>query len=280
MRIAIHTWGSEGDVRPSLALAERLVASGHEVRLTYVAADGRSYAPGLTDVPFMHREVSTGVPREELHRIAVEVFADTSPLRQLERLLKSLLEPTFDGLAAAAREDVGWADVLVAHPFALPLCVAAEAARKPLTLLYPVVLLPTRELHPAGMPNLGPFNRLGWWLVWRLMASRLDAPLASLRTQVGLQARRSLRDQLAQSDLDLVAISPTLLPRPSDWASKAHVSGFLGAPASLHGGDLAPSLAAFRRGGGRGSRASASPFPRCPAPSSPRSRSRRPSSEH
>jgi len=249
VKVAIHTWGSEGDVRPSIVLGERLANAGHEVRLTYVAADGRDYVPRLADAPFAHEQTGTGVPREQLHRLAVEVFSDTSPTRQLDRIMKALLVPSFEGLTTAAQKDASWADVLVSHPLALPLAVAAEAARKPLALLYPVVLLPTRELHAAGMPNLGPLNRLGWWLVWRLMASQLDAPLGRLRSELRLSAPRSLPEQLAQSDLDLVAISPTLLPRPSDWESKAHLTGFLGAPAVFRGSGLEPAVEAFLAAG-------------------------------
>jgi hypothetical protein len=142
------------------------------VRLTYVAADGRAYARALTSAPFVHRESGTGVPREQLHRLAVDVFSDASAIRQLDRIMKALLEPSFGGLAAHAREDARWADVLVTHALALPLSVAAEAAKKPLVILYPVLLLPTRELHPAGFPSLGPLNRLSWWLLSRIMASR------------------------------------------------------------------------------------------------------------
>lgn len=238
MKVAIHTWGSEGDVRPSIILAERLVAAGHEVRLIYVSADGRDYAARLANAPFAHRETGTGVSRDALHQLAVEVFSDRSPIRQLERIMKALLEPSFAGLAASARDDAAWADVLVTHALALPLSVAAEAARKPLAILYPVLLLPTRELHPAGLPNLGPFNRLGWWLLRRILASRLDAPLAALRAQAGL-ARRTLDEQLGTSELDLVAISPTLVPRPADWPAKAQLSGFLSAPPSS-ASELAP----------------------------------------
>lgn len=249
MKVAIHTWGSEGDVRPATTLCEKLVSAGHEVRLTYVAADGREYGRALTNAPFVHREVSTGVPRAELQQLAGEVFSDTSPIRQLDRVLEALLLPSFDALSAAAEDDVRWAEVVVAHPLALPLLVAAEAAQKPAAMLFPVMMLPTSEVHAAGLPNLGPLNRLGWWLVWRMLSRRLDAPVAGLRKRFGLTPPRSLVEQLAQSSVQLVAISPTLLPRPIDWAPNAHVTGFLGAPPSSRDAPLEPAVAAFLEAG-------------------------------
>ncbi len=40
MRLALASWGTEGDIRPFFALAAALTARGHEVRLAYVNVDG------------------------------------------------------------------------------------------------------------------------------------------------------------------------------------------------------------------------------------------------
>jgi UDP:flavonoid glycosyltransferase YjiC (YdhE family) len=39
------TWGSDGDVRPLLALAAGLVRRGHEVRVVATSVDDTEYAP-------------------------------------------------------------------------------------------------------------------------------------------------------------------------------------------------------------------------------------------
>ena len=44
MRIGIQTWGSHGDVRPFLALAEGLQRAGHEVHLVITCVDSKDYA--------------------------------------------------------------------------------------------------------------------------------------------------------------------------------------------------------------------------------------------
>lgn len=43
MRIGIQTWGSEGDVRPFIALADGLVHSGNKVTLVISTDKTRNY---------------------------------------------------------------------------------------------------------------------------------------------------------------------------------------------------------------------------------------------
>jgi hypothetical protein len=44
MKIGIQTWGSNGDIRPLLALADGLQQAGHAVTLVVSSIDNRSYA--------------------------------------------------------------------------------------------------------------------------------------------------------------------------------------------------------------------------------------------
>jgi hypothetical protein len=45
MRVGLQGWGSEGDVRPLIALAARLRQSGHDARLVLTPVDGKHYVP-------------------------------------------------------------------------------------------------------------------------------------------------------------------------------------------------------------------------------------------
>ena len=44
MKIGIQTWGSNGDVRPLLALADGLQKAGHRVTLVVSSIDNQNYA--------------------------------------------------------------------------------------------------------------------------------------------------------------------------------------------------------------------------------------------
>ena len=39
MRVGIQAWGSDGDIRPLLALGGALVSAGHDVRMVASSAD-------------------------------------------------------------------------------------------------------------------------------------------------------------------------------------------------------------------------------------------------
>ncbi len=43
MKIGIQTWGSNGDIRPMLALADGLKKAGHSVTLVVSSIDNHSY---------------------------------------------------------------------------------------------------------------------------------------------------------------------------------------------------------------------------------------------
>lgn len=45
MRIGIQTWGSDGDIRPFIALAGGLRKAGHQVTLGVASVDGKDYSP-------------------------------------------------------------------------------------------------------------------------------------------------------------------------------------------------------------------------------------------
>src|SRR5450631_3396333 len=45
MRVGLQGWGSEGDLRPLIALAARLRKSGHEARAVLTPIDGKDYGP-------------------------------------------------------------------------------------------------------------------------------------------------------------------------------------------------------------------------------------------
>lgn len=45
MKIALQTWGSDGDIRPFIALGQGLVARGHSVTLAIGSVDDKEYGP-------------------------------------------------------------------------------------------------------------------------------------------------------------------------------------------------------------------------------------------
>ena len=59
MKIGMQAWGSEGDIRPMVALGHGLVQRGHEVELVYTDIADRHYdavaaALGFTEIGRAH----------------------------------------------------------------------------------------------------------------------------------------------------------------------------------------------------------------------------------
>lgn len=123
MRVLIATTGTDGDVRPFLALARELRARRHEVVL---AAPDR-FAPSAAEHGVAFRKIGTPWNAEELSRTLSRALRKSNPLAQVAIIVESLAERQQrmlpDLLAIVPEHDV------VVYP---PLLVAAAAgARAP-----------------------------------------------------------------------------------------------------------------------------------------------------
>jgi hypothetical protein len=83
MKIGIQTWGSHGDIRPFVALADGLQAAGHEVTLVVTCVDSDRYQGLRTRTGFELRLVSApGMPgKPELERIGDALVRERDAIR-------------------------------------------------------------------------------------------------------------------------------------------------------------------------------------------------------
>src|SRR5690606_22628601 len=71
----------------------------------------------------------------------------------------------------ALRQALAGHDLAVVHGVhSLAQAAALDDGVPMATAVFDPVLLPTASAPPAGMPNLGPFNRLGWRLLDGVLA--------------------------------------------------------------------------------------------------------------
>ncbi|MCL7422181.1 MAG: glycosyltransferase [Methylobacter sp.] len=57
MKIGIQTWGSNGDIRPLLALSEALQKAGHQVTLAVTSIDNNSYTDICQRLAIRYRQI-------------------------------------------------------------------------------------------------------------------------------------------------------------------------------------------------------------------------------
>lgn len=209
MRVLLATAGSRGDVEPFFSLASALREAGHVVR---VAAPEDPDAGRDVDV------VSLGVSFAELGRAVADIGGMRAFREHIRPAMRTMLGRVVD-------EAVNWQpDVIVAHPKLLTVPVVAEHLGVPyLTVELTPVLTPTSEFPAAGVLNcsFGPaINRLSYRAA--AVGERMfRADIRAARQRLGLSGTQNL----APPSGSLVAVSPTLLPRPADWPATAHLTG-------------------------------------------------------
>ena len=57
MKIGIQTWGSNGDIRPMIALADSLQNAGHIVTLVVTSLDNRNYFEECAEFNISYQQI-------------------------------------------------------------------------------------------------------------------------------------------------------------------------------------------------------------------------------
>lgn len=249
VRVGIQTWGSEGDIRPFIALGHALTGRGHQVELLYTEIGSRRYEDVARALGFTARAVASPViaDPDELYEIGRKAIVARDQLQQGLLISRRLLEPVIPqiydaGLALAQRSDV-----LVQHFIVHASRAAAERAQVPyITVSFAHMLTESRYIRPEGFPRIGGWmNALGWKIARLALNQTLLKDMNRFRAGAGLPPVTDLlNDGWASHRLHLIASSPVLLDRPPDWPAWNQMCGFLSLPAHEHE-VLAPDVEAF-----------------------------------
>jgi UDP:flavonoid glycosyltransferase YjiC (YdhE family) len=231
MRVAIISFGSQGDTRPLIALSQSLVRAGHKAILLADPEFGDlAGEAGVDFVPLAGGSVRDLFTSREIAKPHQRGFDVWGVMQVLMQHMGRYTETWGRQLRKAASD----ADVVVASglTFFIGLAVAESLGLPTVAAsLQPVV--PTRDFPPAiirapGMPRIvyPALHRLVSVAVWFLTARSVQR---LRRSTLGLPkwpwygpARQMLRERTPL----LVAVSPTVVPRPRDWPDFIHLTGF------------------------------------------------------
>jgi sterol 3beta-glucosyltransferase len=248
MKIGLQTWGSEGDVQPFIALAARLASGGHEVTLFATDIHQRDYSALAQNLGFAWVSVtSPDLPSPaKLEQVGRQLFGTSNPIKQVDLIRQHLFEPARPAMFEAAQDLCRSNDLIVGHILIDPLRVAAEKAGVPMatmTLVHNAI--PSAQTRPYGFPKVGPTPL--WWKLAQAMMNRAFLPkVNALRERQGLPPDRDVLTQTWASErLNLIAVSPVLCERPSDWSSNHCVCGFLNLPVDQSVEQTPPGLDEF-----------------------------------
>lgn len=249
MKIGMLTWGSHGDIRPFLALADGLQAAGHVVHLviTCIEADAYSNVGSRQGVKITVLSPLNFSP-EQTELVGQAAYSTRNPMKQMATLLRMAFAPAEDAMFEAAQRLCAESELLIGHYLMHPLQIAAEHAGLPyVSVLLSHAAIPSAYQHPLGLPILGtPGNRLLWWLTRAMLNRTLRHYPDRLRRQLGMRPMRDMVSEVWLSrHLTLVAVSPQICERQVDWPASIQVCGFLDRPNCELEGVFPDSLSAF-----------------------------------
>lgn len=214
-RFLFVTWDGGGNIPPELAIARRLVARGHHVRVLGDPTLAReAELAGCAFSPWTTAPHRTSRARE--HDV-VRDYETKNPIQMIDRYLSDFLAgPTprwlADTFAVLDRHPM---DVVVAD-FGIPAALIAAESRG----LRSAMIVPNIWMHPTpGIPPMGP----GWMPARTFLGRARDAamravmarvfaralpPFAEARRGLGLPPVASAHDQMLRADRVLVLTSP------------------------------------------------------------------------
>ncbi len=249
MKIGLQTWGSDGDIRPFLALTGGLRARGHTVSLIVTSVDNKDYSSygkeldfGISHVGNLnHDDAALGLFRDK-------IIPAKNPLEQLDLILRYFYNPVIPEMYEAAEKLCGENDVVIGHSIHAVVQAAAEKAGKPhITVMMNHAGVYSRHSRIYGVPNLGRWMNPFWWKLFHLTIDRSIGPeVNSLRSRIGLPPADTIAETVWISKrLNLIAETSAIGQRQPDWPEHHHVCGVFTVPGAAEPWDMPGDLKRF-----------------------------------
>lgn len=221
MKVALATIGSRGDLQPFVALARRLIAAGHEVRV-FCTQDGQALCD-RHGLPF----ISLGGSMEELLAAQPELTRK-SPLTNLKHA-KELVRTSIHSQLPALRRELPWADVVVGAGLINAASSIAEAQGIPyFYAAFSGQALPSRLYGPYTVPTQGlpgVVNTALWRLNDALLGYLARDEMNAYRAELGLPSIASVTRTLTPPGKLLFAADPEITSPPLDYDPRLIVTG-------------------------------------------------------
>lgn len=225
MRVLINAFGTEGDVRPFVALARALAAAGHPAAICTPT--------GFASLVAGHGVEHLPMDNEGLRLIRIAMSSLRRPAdsyRVLRRMPAAMRQMMLDEWHAAR----SWRpDVIVYHPKCLGALHIAERLDLPAFMSLPLPLFTPTTAFPVPFIGRWPFggaaNRASYRLNHAIMIM-YGSMINAFRTRTLELPRKSGTDTLLHRHDGtrlpvLYPFSRHLVPRPVDYPDHAHITG-------------------------------------------------------
>ena len=225
MRVGLQGWGSEGDLRPLIALAGRLRSLGHRARLVLAPIDGKDYHSLCERLGVALKVVPErmAITLQQLVRDA----KSTDPTKLMTAVLDLTFFPYIEEMYAASLDLCATSDVVVGGPSCWQLKAAGLRSGVPFVAVdYVPGVVPSREIPPAIFPRWRWLARPAWALLNVMFDRALREAPRKFFAQKGLPPiRHTIPDVVFSAHLNLHAASPSVWPPAPDWSDIHCVCG-------------------------------------------------------
>ena len=224
MKIVLSTWGSTGDVQPFIALSERLLKAGHEVRV----CASEMYRERFTQLGVDFYAVDVPFDPERLNWAMDAVVQIKNPLKSAIFIAKEGILYKAERWYQDCLKGMEGYDLAICHSADIPGQEAAIRHHLPwITVSYCPGFIKTRYDAPAPAPNLGaPLNTLLWKTVGWLMRKQVDPLFNDFIVSVGGTKREQIGiDGMYSPELNLIAASPHISKPHPDLPKKHKFTG-------------------------------------------------------
>ena len=160
MKIVVVGWGSTGDVYPVLALSERLLQRGHQVRV----CAPELYRDRILEIGAEFYEIGVVFDLSEFHAAMDEIIPKRDPLAMMRFIVEEGIvrrgEKWYQDCLAAMRGT----DLVICHSVDIPAQEAAIRNGIPwFTVTYCPAIIKSLDFAPYPFPNWGrAFNTIFW----------------------------------------------------------------------------------------------------------------------
>ncbi|MGO4701078.1 glycosyltransferase [Dyella sp. 2RAB6] len=228
--IVIFTIGTQGDVRPCVALGQGLRRAGYPVRIAtsgnfapLVREAGLEFFPLTADFQAM-LEADRSIAEQGLNlRAMARIFRQRYALWAEHWAEEGMAASEGAGLLIGVSNSTLLAKA-VAERRGVPFAIARLQPLTPSRLLPPMVLSGSRERLPGALSLAA--HHLLWLLVWHVMRPAIND---IVRPRLGLPRYPWHGPYLGRHALDEKVIngfSRHVLPRPADWPDSSQITGY------------------------------------------------------
>ena len=223
MKIAVVCWGSTGDVYPVLALSERLLERGHQVRICSPAL----YRDKILEIGAEFYEIGVAFDLAEFHAAMDSIIPKRDPTAMLRLIVEEGIVRRGEKWYQDCLTAMKGFDIAICHAVDIPGQEAAIRNGIPwLTVTYCPGFIKSLDFAPYPFPNWGrAFNAVVWKLVQLRLGPSVDALFNQFIKSVGGKPRTSVAlDGMYSPYLNLIAASPMLCP-PADFPPNHKYTG-------------------------------------------------------